>query len=103
VGGPLDGQDVTVRTTDGFLAADKAAGLAWMYKRRPDGRFAICTDHDNSLVYPHGPTTGQRAIDWERLPRSTDSLPVISLGDTEEAHAGDPLPDPWDEPGGSDG
>jgi hypothetical protein len=94
VGGPLDGRQVTVRSAP-FLAADKAAGTAWIYKRQPDGRFAVCTDHDDSLNYPHGPQTGERAIDWDRLPLSTDAMAVVSLGSSPEAYAGDPVDDGW--------
>ncbi len=81
VGGPLDGQDVTVRTTDGFLAADKAAGLAWMYKRQPDGRYTVCTDHDDSLIYPEGPTTGTRRLDPARVWDAglTSALDIIAV------------------------
>ena len=66
VGGPLDGQQVTVRS-EPFLAADKAAAKAWIYKGQPDDTFTVCTDHDDSLDYPHGAATGQRSIDWDRL------------------------------------
>lgn len=65
VGGPLDGQQVTVRTPAGFLAADKAAGLAWIYKAI-GRRFQVCLDHDDSLRYPDGPTTGARYLDKDR-------------------------------------
>lgn len=92
VGGPLDGRHVTVGS-DPFLAADKAAGTAWVYKRRPDGTFAVDTDHDDSLNYPHGPQTGERSIDWERMPLSTDAMAVVSLGESPEAYAGDPVDD----------
>lgn len=66
-GGPLDGRDVTVRSAAGFLAADRPAGRAWMYARQPDGTFAVCTDHDDSLVYPQGAQTGERRLDDSRL------------------------------------
>ena len=87
VGGPLDGTDVTVRTPDGFLAADKQAGKAWMYKRQADGRFVVCTDHDDSLIYPEGQTTGVRRLDEARAVDAAlgEHLDVIAI------------------PGGSDG
>lgn len=66
VGGPLDGTEVPIRTADGFLAADRAAGKAWIYKRQADGAFAVCTDHDDTLVYPHGTTTGERVLNEAR-------------------------------------
>lgn len=94
-GGPLDGQQVTIVAADGFLAAAKAAGKVWKYERRPDGAFAVCTEHDDSLVYPHGPTTGERSLNWDRLPLSTDTLQVVSLGDHDEDFAGDPVDDGW--------
>lgn len=65
VGGPLDGRQVTVRS-DRFLAADKAAGKAWIYQQRPDGTYEVSTDHDDSLNYPDGPTTGERSLDAAR-------------------------------------
>ena len=46
---------------------DKAAGLAWMYARRPDGRFGVCTEHDDSLIYPEGMQTGVRRLDEARV------------------------------------
>lgn len=66
VGGPLDTQSITVRSPAGFLAADKVNGAAWIYKRGTDGRFTVCTDHDDSLAYPYGPSTGVRALQPER-------------------------------------
>jgi hypothetical protein len=90
-GGPLDGQTITVDCPTGFLAADKREGLAWRYKASPDGVWLLDTGHDDSLVYPEGPTTGLRRIDWERLPLSTDPMPVVSLGNHAEAFAGDPV------------
>lgn len=93
-GGPLDGQTVTVKSPD-FIVADKAAGIAWLYQRAGAAEFAVCLDHDNTLVYPHGTATGERAIDWGRLPLSTDALDVVSIGDTPEAYAGDPVDDGW--------
>ncbi|MGX6605674.1 hypothetical protein ACWKSP_26600 [Micromonosporaceae bacterium Da 78-11] len=93
-GGPLDGRQATIRPADGFLAADKAAGKAWMYRR--DGQtFRVCTDHDDSLTYPQGARTGERVIDWERLPLTADPLQVIALGDSPESLAGDPIDDGW--------
>jgi len=62
-GGPLDGVEVTVRKPDGFLAVDKAAGKAWVYKRQPEGGFGLCLEHDNSLTYP---ATGERVFDEAR-------------------------------------
>lgn len=65
VGGRLDGLQVTVRS-DRFLAADKAAGKAWIYQQHPDGTFVVNTDHDDSLDYPDGPTTGERSLNIDR-------------------------------------
>ena len=80
-GGPLDGADVTVRSADGFLAVDKAAGLAWMYTRQGDGSFAVCLDHDDSLIYPQGMTSGVRHLDMERaVAAAADSkLDVVAV------------------------
>lgn len=80
-GGPLDGRRVTVRSTSRFLAADQAAGKAWAYERRPDGSFIVCTDHDNTLIYPQGPTTGERTLDPARLwdAGENSNLPIIAV------------------------
>jgi hypothetical protein len=64
-GGPLDGTEVSLRTPGGFLAVDRAAGKAWMYRSTGTG-FKICTDHDDSLVYPGGLKTGERSFDESR-------------------------------------
>jgi hypothetical protein len=64
--GPLDGLWVTARS-DPFLAVDKAAGKAWVYRRHQDGSWQVDTAHDNTLQYPHGTATGERALDWKRL------------------------------------
>lgn len=94
VGGPLDGRQVTVTSPDGFLATDRAAGKAWVYTRHGD-RFELCVDHDNSLIYPPGPETGERRIDWDRLPLSSGPLDEIKLGGGAEAKSGDPVDDGW--------
>jgi hypothetical protein len=65
-GGPLDGQEVIVRSASGFLAVDKAAGLAWKYVR-DGGGWAVSTDHDDSLIFPQGATTGERQLDHDRV------------------------------------
>jgi hypothetical protein len=96
VGGPLSGKAVAVRSSEGFLAADKAAGKAWRYRYFEDNTFRVDTGHDDSLVYPQGVSTGERVIDWDRMPLSTDPLEVISLGTEPEAYAGDPVDDGWD-------
>lgn len=94
VGGPLDGRRVTVTSPDGFIATDRGRGLAWIYKR--DGRlFRLCTDHDDTLIYPQGATTGERRIDWGRLPLTSDPLDEVKLGDSAEAQSGDPVDDGW--------
>jgi hypothetical protein len=80
-GGPLDGREVTVRSADGFLAADKAAAIAWIYRRQPDGSFAINTDHDDSMIYPYGPATGLRQLQPDRAARAAavGQLDVIAV------------------------
>ena len=65
-GGPLDGQQVTVRSYDGFLAAAKAKNRAWIYTRQPNDVYEVVTAHDNSLNYPQGATTGERTFDEAR-------------------------------------
>lgn len=95
VGGPLDGRPVTVRTPHGFLARDENAERVWLY-RRTGNVFRLCLDHDSSVVYPQGATTGERALDWDRMPLTTGDLDVVSVGATEESYAGDPVGDGWD-------
>lgn len=81
VGGPLDGKAVPVRATDGFLAADKANGRAYLYRRTAPERYEVCTDHDNSLVYPDGPTTGERRLEPDRLwaAGEASAIPIIAV------------------------
>lgn len=93
-GGPLDGEQVE-QTGPVFLAADKLHGRAWIYKRQADGSYVVDTSHDNTLNYPAGTRTGERFIDWDRLPKTADPMPVVSLGDSPEAYAGDPVDDGW--------
>jgi hypothetical protein len=80
-GGPLDGQTIVVRT-DPFLAANREAGLAWLY-RREGSTARVVTDHDNSLIYPDGPTTGVRALDAVRLWQAGENsvLHIIAVSD----------------------
>lgn len=98
VGGPLDGQQVAVDCPDGFLAADKRAGLAWRYKPGAGDIWIVDCTHDDSLIYPQGPITGERRVDWDRLPLAADPMPVIPVGDTDETYAGDPVGDGWETP-----
>jgi hypothetical protein len=94
IGGPLDGNYATVTSADGFIATNRGEGKAWIYKADGD-RWRLCRDHDDSLVYPAGPSTGERRIDWDRLPLSSDALDEVKLGDTDEAQSGDPVSDGW--------
>lgn len=84
VGGPLDGRTVRVRTGDRFLAADRAAGKGWLYQRQTADTFAVCTDHDDSLIYPAGAITGERALDRDRLwlAGETSTLEIIAVDST---------------------
>jgi hypothetical protein len=81
VSGPLDGQRVTVDCEHGFLAADKQAGLAWRYKPSADGTWQVDTNHDNSLIYPQGPTTGERRLDLARLWAAGEqsTIPILAV------------------------
>ncbi len=97
-GGPLDGRHITITGEHGFLAADLLHGRAWRYLPAEDGTWRLDCSHDNTLIYPGGPTTGERLIDWERLPTSADLLPVVNIGDSDEAYAGDPCDDGWEAP-----
>ena len=80
-GGPLDGQEIAVRTEQ-FLAVDREAGKAWLYQRLTDGGFAVSTDHDDSLIYPQGATTGERRFDPDRgwQAGAGSALDVIAVG-----------------------
>jgi hypothetical protein len=71
-GGPLDGQQVSVRSA-GFLAVDRQAGKAWRYQPDSTG-FVVCTDHDDSLIYPQGTTTGERAYDPDRAWQAGEAM-----------------------------
>ena len=83
-GGPLDGRRLAVDCPAGFLAADKPAGKAWRYQPGPDGTWQLDTSHDDSLIYPHGPTTGERRLDpgrvWEAGEQS--KIPIIAAAST---------------------
>ena len=81
-GGPLDGREVAVRS-ESFLAVDRERGLAWLYQRLGDGRFDVSTDHDDSLIYPQGATTGERALDLDRAWQAglDSAIDVIAVGD----------------------
>ena len=96
VGGPLDGQRITVGCPDGFLAVDKRAARAWRYKPGAGDLWLLDTCHDDSLIYPQGTVTGERQVDWDRLPLQADPMPVVSIGGTDEAYAGDPVTDRWE-------
>jgi hypothetical protein len=80
-GGPLDGRRVTVRTPQRFLAVDRAAGKSWVYRQAGDG-WTVCVDHDDSLNYPDGATTGERVLDAERAWQAgvDSALDVIAVG-----------------------
>lgn len=80
VGGPLDGRQVTVRSAP-FMAADKVAGKAWIYQQAADGTFEVRTDHDDSLIYPDGPRTGERGFDEQRAwdAGAATKMPIIAV------------------------
>lgn len=95
VGGPLDGRSMISRTPEGFLAVDKANNRAWLYERQGNV-WAVNTDHDDSLSYPDGPQTGERTLDWDRVPVVDGAgLQVVPITDVEENHAGQPVDDGW--------
>ena len=94
VGGPLDGRPMYSQTTDGFLAVDTVGNRAWLYER--DGNvWRVSTDHDDSLVYPAGTETGERTLDWDRVPVVADSPRVVPVVEAEENFAGQPVDDGW--------
>jgi hypothetical protein len=80
-GGPLDGQQVIVRSSSGFLAVNKPAGRAWMYVPHYQG-WRVCTDHDDSLIYPQGATTGERQLDDDRVWQAgvDSALDIVAVG-----------------------
>jgi hypothetical protein len=79
VGGPLDRQQITVRSAAGFLAADKTTGTAWVYRRGDDGRFTVSTEPDDSLQSP--PAVGLRTLQPDRAAAAaaTGQLDVIAV------------------------
>lgn len=81
VGGPLNGTEVTVRTPDGFLAADRDNEHAWIYKRTEDGTFTVCLQHDDSTIYPYGAESGLRTLDPRRAVAAAlgDELDVLAV------------------------
>ncbi len=96
VGGPLDGRSMISRTSDGFLAVDAVGNRAWLYERQGNVG-SVVTDHDDSLVYPVGTETGERTLDWDRVPVVADSPQVIPVVEAEENFAGQPVDDGWDD------
>jgi hypothetical protein len=85
VGGPLSGQEVTVRTPDGFLAADATLEHAWVYKRQDDGTFTVCLQHDDSTIYPYGASSGLRTLDRDRVLDTGlgEDLDVIAVAEAD--------------------
>ena len=78
-GGPLHSREITARSS-GFLAVDRAAGKAWKYQQ-DGGVFVVNTDHDDSLIYPQGATTGERSFDPDRAWQAgvNSALDVIAV------------------------
>lgn len=81
VGGPLDGESLTIRNDDGFLAVDKPLGLAWRYRVDAQDRFVLCTAADPSVIGEEG----ARSFDPKRAEDGlTDNdLDIISIADDE--------------------
>ncbi len=100
VGGQLEGRYATPTSQDGFLAVDTVNNRLWVYVRDDDrGVWQVCTDHDDSLTYPDGPHTGERALDWDRIPLEPGAGPnVVPVVEAEENHAAAPVDDGFDEP-----
>lgn len=78
-GGPLDGRTYTVRSDGGFVAVDKPAGLAWVYRyAEGERRFVVSTEADPSLT---DPVTGARRLDPERIIQTAlnEELDVVAV------------------------
>lgn len=81
VGGPMAGLTIETRSDRGFLAVDKPALAAWIYKiDRDNGRFVLCTAPDPSSIDDQG----TRALDLDRAGgAASEGLDVIALPDAE--------------------
>jgi len=89
VGGPMAGLTIHTRSDVGFVAVDKPADAAWVYKIDPDnGRYVLDTSTDQSSLDEEG----TRALDLERALTAglEKGLDVVALPDSE--------PDPDAEP-----
>lgn len=83
IAGPMAGLTIETRSDTGFVAVDKAAGAAWVYRANPDnGRFELDTSPDASLLDGED---GTRELDLERALTAgvEKGLDVIALPDTE--------------------
>jgi hypothetical protein len=101
VGGPMDGQTITARGDDGFIAVDRPATACWVYKAdRANGRFLLCTAPDPSLI----DEDGTRALDEDRVAGApSKGLDVVVLpGDDDETPAEAPAIDGTSDPEGED-
>jgi hypothetical protein len=96
VGGPMAGLTITTRSEVGFVAVDKPASAAWLYRADTNGRFVLDTGDDPSRI----DEDGTRALDLERLGgSSSECLDVIAVPgeddeDEFEPAAADLGPDP---------
>lgn len=55
IGGPLDGQECTCRTPDGFILVDRPAGRAWLYKRGDGGDWFLSPGPHGQEWRPYDP------------------------------------------------
>jgi hypothetical protein len=76
IGGPLDGREVSVRYPIGFLAVDRVAGLAWLYRLDADGAFRLVEDGQGRTVRPLDEDGRRQVVDDPRY----DVLAVDTAG-----------------------
>jgi hypothetical protein len=82
VGGPMAGLTINTRSDVGFVAVDKPASAAWVYKIDPDnGRYVLDVSPDPSSL----DEDGTRALDLDRVLTAglEKGLDVIALPDSE--------------------
>lgn len=96
VGGPMAGLTIDTRSDYGFVAVDRPAGAAWVYRANPDnGRFELDLSPDPSLLDDEG----TRALDLDRALTAGigQGLDLIALPmdvvDEPEEEDGEPIDD----------
>lgn len=91
VGGPLAGRTIETRSQVGFLAVDRPASAAWLYRIDDSGRYVLDTSDDPTLIDDEG----TRALDPGRAETALleKCLDVIALPGDEQEEPGEQIPD----------